>query len=178
MWLPSLLETVTGQKYHCTCLLFIAYNSCRLLSGIIFRSACLRHRKERTRYMGIQLSRNRRGMLVRKILLYNIAASRKTFYKLVLKRICTFIALLAKLHNFPTDISRSFVTTKNSSHSIRTSEGVFDILFLILFCVLLQISYTHTKTALPHWIKTQRLLQKSYNPEAEFSSNDFSQSAR
>jgi len=39
-------------------------------------------------------------MLVRKIPLYNITASRKAFYKLVLKRICTFIALLAKLHNF------------------------------------------------------------------------------
>ena len=36
MWLPSLLETVTGQKYHCTLLLFIAHGSSRLPSGTHF----------------------------------------------------------------------------------------------------------------------------------------------
>ncbi len=36
MWLPSLLEAVTGQKYHCTLLLFIARNNgCQPLPGIL-----------------------------------------------------------------------------------------------------------------------------------------------
>ena len=61
MWLPSLLEAVTGQKYHCPRLLFIAHNSCRLLSELNInaaRSACLWHRRDRTRYTDIQLSRS------------------------------------------------------------------------------------------------------------------------
>ena len=78
----------------------------------MLRSACPWHRKERTRYIGIQLSKSRRGMIVLKIPLYNTTVNRKAFYKLVLKRICTFIVLLVKLHNSRPDILRSFVTAK------------------------------------------------------------------
>ena len=51
-------------------------------------------------------------MIVLKIPLYNTTVNRKAFYKLVLKRICTFIVLLVKLHNSRPDILRSFVTAK------------------------------------------------------------------